>query len=187
MITRLKVDYSTEEARLNDWLPSIGPGGWCILERYTGLSFETWKPGSPLGDDPKVFAGRLFGPNAELRWTRENGAFELWKIHEAPDGPIDVSATERSYYGWAYFEAGDAKKKHVKRGLWDPRLHHTPIYPPKATALLQNDRPRFTVVEYHTELLNLVPETIGQAEQWLNAPRFIAYRLKSFDYHSGEE
>ena len=182
MATRLQVDYSTDPAILQQWASSIGPSGWIMLESYTGLEFQEWKTGSPIPHESDIFAGRLFGPDAEIRWTCEAGVFELWRIRDGAEGETVVTAKHRFYYGWAWFE-----EKLEKGKLWDPRLHRTPAYPLPAAPLRDNDRARFRVVEYYAEAPDRAPVSIEEAEKWLNAPRFIAYRLQSFDFHQGEK
>lgn len=181
MKVTLQIDHRHDEALLQQWAPAIGPSGWVMLESYAELVFREWLPGSPIPDHPDVFAGRLFGPHAEIRWTRENGVFNIWRMSDTTDehaAGTPVTAQPRSYYGWAWVEK-DGR-------LLDPRLHRTPQYPLPAAGLRKNDRARFTVVEYYKEAPDRSPANLEEAEQWLNDPRFLAYRLQSFDFHQGE-
>src|SRR6202166_1990565 len=53
---------------------------WTILQSFEKLAFLRFA--GVLPDFEKVFSGRIFGPGAEVRWTREGPEWTIWRLSE---------------------------------------------------------------------------------------------------------
>ncbi|MEP6715740.1 MAG: hypothetical protein ABJC09_09195 [Terriglobia bacterium] len=172
---RLLIQPSENEADIQTWRGRVGAPGWVLLQSYTRVSFrELDSSGAlppdlpPLGEE---FAGSIFGPKAEIRWTRGNGSVSVLLFEDANsfDGPESggkpVSVLPRDYFGLGYWSK--------QKGFWEPKLPEASVAYPPAPAVA-DDRPRFRVHEYRSL------ENLEMFEALVNKPALIAWRLVSF-------
>lgn len=150
----------------------LGGDGWYILQSYTGNTFEKWTPSTEikLGDE---YAGTIFGPNAELRWTRDNGAVSLVVIEDFPsDTHLLVT---RDYLAWGEWE---------NNRFWQPEIDKVIKYPLDGP-FKEHARVAFTVHEFYKRKPNTLPSEVNALTDKLNEPLFEAYRL--VDIHIATE
>ena len=172
--TRLQIDPSTDEADLAAWAPSVGATGWVIVQSYPKLLLQAWSAPDPLPTLPHAFAGRVFGTDAEIRWTRDRGQFRLWRYWENPSAEELVDVEERRYYCWGEWR---------NNRFWEPKLLEPLHYPgPLNRTLQDSDRPFFTVREFYRKAPSSWPTGIDEIEALLNRPHLAAYRLTGLDF-----
>lgn len=170
---KLKIDHSRSAADLPAFAAAIGATGWLILQTYPELIFRAWSPGDPIPELGSEFAGRVFGPDAEVRWIREAGHFEMWRYSESADGQ-EFDVTPRNYYGLGYWE---------QNRFWEPVLPKPIEYPmPPGFTPQPEDRPLFQVLEYRRRPPSAWPTDIEQLEDLLNQPALAAYRITGFTF-----
>jgi hypothetical protein len=168
-VKRLRIQSVGDDSAIANLAPSIGESGWIILESYASLIFKAWSRFEPLPPLGGEFAGRIFGPDAEIRWYRDPSGFQGWHYSETQQGDA-FRAVRRMYYCQGYWANGR---------FWEPSLPQAIPYP--CSAANEKDRPRFHAVEYYRLPPETWPEDPDEVEVLLNQPLLAAYRLFSFD------
>src|SRR5258705_293004 len=128
--------------------------------------FTAWN--GVLRNFDRTFAGRIFGPDGEVRWVREVDHYHVWWLAEEASGSPAVRKIERRYYLWSYWANGRWAEDRIPRVL---------SYPVPATS--EKDREFILVAEYLQEL-RVPPDTpetsdhdaqLAAWEDLLNQPR----------------
>jgi hypothetical protein len=164
---------ATAPELIRQWASEAGSPAYMALQSFIGTpEVQTYADGLPALET--VFAGRIFGPDAEIRWLRDGGFLRVWRLSETGD-PHDLTAacerSERNYY---------------LHGIWDgaafsdPRLPRSLQYPLDRTPDL-HDRAFITAAEYRPALPEALPDTPEAWETLLNQPETVASRLLSLD------
>jgi hypothetical protein len=170
-LARHKETLHTEAARARVEALAQGAGqpAYVVVQSFEKIRFEKWSGVWPVAFD-LVFAGRIFGPDAEIRWIREGDSCTIWKIHEAAGGETYERELEaRRYYLWGVSKAGKFAEERVAGQL---------DYPVAAAA--DGDRAYIEVFEYYHAKPEAWPDP-KSAEQALNRPRMSAHRLAAVD------
>ena len=162
----------TARARVEALAQSAGQTAYVVVQSFEKIRFEKWAGVWPIAFD-LVFAGRIFGPDAEIRWIREGDSCMIWKIHEAAGGETyERELKARRYYLWGVSKAGRFAEERVAGQL---------DYPVAAAA--DGDRAYIGVFEYYHAKPEAwvdpksAEDALESAEQALNRPRMAAHRL----------
>jgi hypothetical protein len=170
---RLEIEHFGDEAKIRELAAGIGAPGWMVTESYPKLTFAAWRPGEPFPALGEEFAGCLFGPEAELRWTRDGSGFHLWRYRESAEGKRYLASKSR-YYCAGFWRDGR---------FWESSLPREIEYPvPAGTVPEDQDRPYVTAVEYWTDRPDAWPNKVQDVEEILNQPRLAAYRLTGLSF-----
>ena len=173
-MTAITIHHDTDEAQIALLAGTIGSSGWIILESYSQkVVFETYVPGSPLPTLGEEFAGRIFGPDAEVRWLRDSSGFHLWHLAAAENGDA-YEMKQRNYYALGYWKNGH---------FFESSLPAPIAYPvPPDPKLHDEDRPYFVALEYYRQPPSVWPGDPAAVQALLNQPRLVAYRLIAFQF-----
>ncbi len=159
-----------------DWTRGIGEPAYAILQAFEKIEFVPWT-GAELPEFEKPFEGRIFGPEAEVRWVRDRGEWAIWRVGEAPDG-VGCLSRSTPYYCWGEWHNGR---------FWEPRLRKEVEYPlPAACKPTDRQRARITVIEYFPAKPETWPDKPDAIAVLLNAPRMLASRFASLSVGTSE-
>lgn len=181
--------------RMDDLLPWLnenrvltGEPAFCVNQTISMADFIRLEPGSILQIDASTtHAGRIFGPNAELRWALRGREFDVWVIRETPEGSHDLgplSHREVRYYCLGKWKpGGEPGTGEFKEGY----LSVVPKYP--SVSAREDDRVYVNVVEYFPapiyfaaqENKTSANERILEMVAVLNLPRVIGSRFCGVD------
>jgi len=178
-MSRLTIYHSSDEAQIAVLAGTIGASGWIILESFAQqVTFRAYVPGSPLPALGEEFSGRIFGPDAEVRWLRDSSGFQLWHLTSGQDGDA-YETKKQNYYGLGYLKNGQ---------FFESSLPAPIAYPvPPDCALKDEDRPYFVALEYYRQAPSVWPEDPAAVQALLNQPRLAAYRLIEFQFGQESE
>ena len=152
---------------VQELVAECGKPAWALVQSFPRISFAAWDGALP--DFGQVFSGRIFGPQAEVRWTREGSDWRIWRVRETETGPAAYRRRSCRYYLWGIAKGGE---------FTDDRIPGVPAYPMR-TAPRDGDRAFVEVIEYAriwTDAAN--PHEL---EEQLNQPRLTAHRFLRLD------
>ena len=143
-----------------------GDPAWTITQSFEKLEFSHYT--GKLPELEKIFTGRIFGADAEIRWWREDEKWMIWSLREGADRNPVIKRLQR-YYLWGIYDSGRFAEDRIP-GVPQYPLHNTP----------QNqDRAYIEVAEYElNEPLEKTPERLTLQ---LNQPRLYAHRFVGLD------
>jgi len=166
-IDRYLTRQSVEAQKLiSDWAQNCGSPAWTILQSFESFQLIEWRANLPAF--AKIFSGRIFGADAEVRWVRESDTWTIWLVQEASDGVV-CQADRRRYYLWGIYSSPE-------RRFSEDRIPGVPQYPIGQTPKDQ-DRAFVEVVEYAPA--GSGNATLDSLNRELNQPRLIAHRFAS--------
>jgi hypothetical protein len=172
--------------KLRDWLTtkrsSVGDPAFLVDQKIENAVFEGIPPDGSIGSfqSETTTAGRIFGPNAELRWAMRDADFDVWTIQEKTlgNGTDPLRAHKSRYYCLGRWKPD--KLKYVEGYL------SVAGYPRPGAA--GGDRLYVEVMEYHAEPVYHAPPPAGADAEAvrrvlkeiaceLNKPRIVAARF----------
>ena len=141
----LAADAVRAEAFVQSKLAALGRPAIQLVQTIAQLTFDVAGPGPWVKGSA---SGRLFGPDAEVRWTQDGSAYRLWFLTEipaTPDAPPLPPITPKRYYllGRVQQPNGDFRETHLPQSL---DSYYEFLHPGAPT--LANQRPYIGVVEY---------------------------------------
>lgn len=166
------LDPADSYAKVCEWAEAATTGSpaYLISQAFEKIRFENWTGQLPNGDFAGTFSGRIFGPEAEVRWVREGSGFRLWKIEESSPG---IACHK---WGWRYYLWGYWKNDRFA----EERIPVEPKYPlPHSCHPKDMDRAYIQVAEYAPVEPENWPGEIGKIEDNLNQPALLAHRFVS--------
>lgn len=183
-----RVGSAEAEKLIGKKATECGSPCYLLAQSFEEISFLPW-----IGQaDPALastFSGRIFGPQAEVRWIKEgDDRFRLWLIKEVEESGISCHEDEESgtsfhkelrrYYLWGEYKKGQYKDSHIYRGQPLP-------YPlPPKDSPKDGDRAFLEVALYYPKEPDAwpdVPDDIDRIEQLLNQPRIAHHRFIYLD------
>jgi len=173
-----EVSLSAAAARVTALAKDVGSPAWIVAQSFTDLAFKAWTGEFPTPFD-QVFSGRIFGPQAEVRWVQENGEVSLWKLSEQESGK-PFRREDRRYYLWGWWREDEkAFKESVVPDL--------PPYPLTGKPPKQQDRPYIQVAEYLPPPPGPECDTEEELMGALNQPRLAAHRFVAYDFDRDQD
>lgn len=158
--------YAEAESDLLERAKEVGEPAFLIVQSFEHCLFTKFTGTIP--DLATSFSGRIFGPQAEVRWVREGDLCRYWLLWEG-NGGRPALRREQRYYLW---------------GIWDGKRFaelRIPDYQPLAYPLDGNpapqDRAYIRVYEYYPVPPNPWPSQAEEVEKLLNQPRLLAHRF----------
>lgn len=175
---RLTIEHDViARSGLGDWLKqriqAVGATAYLVIQSIDKARICQLSSDDPLGAEnfDSTFAGRVFGPNAELRWALHGTELDVWFIQEARS---DDTTRSGPYYREevCYYCLGLWKQKEGK--YLEGHIPGDLDYPLVGNA--EDDRFYLAVYEY------LPAPTLGETDlnklmNALNRPRVVATRF----------
>jgi hypothetical protein len=116
----------------------------------------------------KIFLGRIFGPDSEVRWLRDGTHWSIWHTRESDHGEPAESET-RDYFLWGVYSKEKGQFAEDRIPNMRDYLKHVP------QPASDQDRAYIQIVEY-SKAHSPVSAPKELMEQ-LNEPRLFAHRF----------
>lgn len=168
-------EYAEAEAHVRKWAQKVGQPAYLMSQSFPECRFVAYDGQIP--NFAATFAGRIFGPEAEVRWVREGERARVWLTQESEtEGTACIQTVER-FYLWGDWNKDENQEEYRFR---EPRIpDHQKLTYPLSDELNINlhDRAYIEVYQYTPVAPESWPNDAMKVMDLLNQPRLLAHRF----------